>query len=314
MKTVRLQQVLDSITARAGIDPALPENAHRGALVMDYVQEALNYAWIYFDWPETNHTEECIVLGAGFAEGGYTYESDYQDTVSYIGRAIEGSLFFDPVWRIKRVTTTSDGAVTNIDTALNVAWDNRLTATYVEDSQNSPSIEIPYVPLYAENRTPIGSVAAVYASNPETSLANKLKFSITADRLLITDTAYTGGTVFIAFTQPVPEITVAVFDFKTSYAIGDLVYFNGDCYRAILATLGNPPSNSAYWAKQSIPTFLSDYLKTAALASVLLEIPGAETKADYLTRRAEGLLMKAMDDAWLRNGAVRHYSAKFDYR
>ena len=316
MKTVRLQQILDSITARAGIDPALPENAHRGALVMDYVQEAVNYAWAFFDWPEINHTEERIVLGAGFAEGGYTYESDYSGTVSYIGRAIEGSDFDHAVWRIKRVTTTAAGEVTNIDTAINVSWNNRLTATYVEDSQNSAANEIPYVLLYSEGRTPIGGVFAVYASNPDTSLAHSLKFSVTADRLLITDTAYSGGTVFISFTEPVPEFTIASYDAETTYALGDLVYHNptGDCYRAILATTGNAPTSTVYWSKQAVPFFLGDYIKTSGLASILLEQPGIENKANYLTARAEGLLMKAMDDAWLRKGEVRHYSAKFDFR
>jgi hypothetical protein len=313
MKTVRLQQLLDSITARAGIDPDLPENARRGALVMDYVQEAVNYAWTFFDWPEINHIEERIVLGAGFAEGGYTYESDYAGTVSYIGRAIEGSTFDQAVWRIKRVTTNAAGAALNIDTALNVAWNNRLTATYVEDSQNSPSVEIPYVLLYSEGRTPIGAVSAVYASNPDTSLAASLKFSVTADRLLITDTAYAGGNVFISFCEPVPELTIASYEAQTAYANGDLVYHNptGDCYRATLATTGNAPTNTGYWSKQAIPFFLGDYIKTSGLASIMLEEPGMENKSNYLTARAEGQLLKAMDDAWLRKGQVRTYSARF---
>jgi hypothetical protein len=311
MKTVRLQQLLDSITARAGIDPNLPENARRGALVMDYVQEAVNYAWTFFDWPEINHIEERIVLGAGFAEGGYTYESDYDGTISYIGRAIEGSTFDQAVWRIKRVTTNAAGAALNIDTALNVAWNNRLTATYVEDSQNSPSTEIPYVLLYSEGRTPIGAVSAVYASNPDTSLAASLKYSITADRLLITDTAYAGGNVFISFCEPVPEFTIASYEAQTAYASGDLVYHNGDCYRATLATTGNAPTNTGYWSKQAIPFFLGDYIKTSGLASIMLEEPGMENKSNYLTARAEGQLLKAMDDAWLRKGEVRRYSASF---
>ena len=313
MKTVRLQQLLDSITARAGLDPTLPENARRGALVMDYVQEAVNYAWAFFDWPELNHTEERIVLGAGFAEGGYTYEADYAGTISYIGRAIEGSTFEQAVWRIKRVTTTASGAVLNIDTALNVAWNDRLTAPYVEDSQNSPATEIPYVPLYTEGKTPIGDVTAVYAANPDTTLVAPLKFSLTADRLLITDTAYTTGTVYISFCQPVPELTIASYDAQTPYAPGDTVYHQptGDCYRAILPTTGTAPTNTAYWSRQSIPYFLGDYIKTSGLASILLEETGMENKANYLTARAEGFLLKAMDDAWLRKGQTRRYSATF---
>jgi hypothetical protein len=313
MKTVRLQQLLDSITARAGIDPALPENAHRGALVMDYVQEAVNYAWTFFDWPEINHTEERTVLGAAFVEGAYTFESDYQGTTNYIGRAIEGSAFDQPVWRIKRVTTTLAGVVLNIDTGINVKWNDRATATYTEDSSNSSAEEFPYIVLFNPGSTPIGAVEAVYASNPDTSLATSLKFSVTADRLLITDTAYAGGNVWVKFAEPLPEITIASYDAATQYATSDLVYHNatGDCYRAISATKGNAPTNETYWVKQSFPFFLGDYIKTAALASVLLEQAGQENKSNYLTQRAEGLLLKAMDDAWLRKGEVRRYSASF---
>jgi len=312
MKTVRLQQLLDSITARAGIDPALPENAHRGALVMDYVQEAVNYAWTFFDWPEIYHLEERVVLGAAFVEGAYTFESDTQGTTNYIGRAIEGSAFDQSVWRIKRVTTTSAGLVLNVDTAINVKWNDRASALYVEDSSNNVAEEFPYLALYNPGFTPIGIVHSVYSSNPNTTVAKSVKFSVTADRVIITDTAYTGGNVWVKFAEPIPEITIGSYDSATQYALGDLVYHNstGDCYRAISTTVGNAPTNETYWVKQSFPFFLGDYIKTAALASVLLEQPGQENKSNYLTQRAEGLLLKAMDDAWLRKGEVRNYSAR----
>jgi hypothetical protein len=312
LKPVRLQQLLDAVTARAGIDPTLPENAHRGALVMDYVQEAIHEAWNFFDWPELHHTEERIVLGSGFVEGGYTYESDYSGTISYIGRAIEGTPFDQALWRIKRITTNAAGEALNIDTALNVRWDDRLTATYIEDSQNAPA-ELPYILLYSPGTIPIGVVAALYASNPETTAARTLKYSTTADRLIITDTGYHGGNVWVQFAQPVPEFTIATYDAAATYAPGDLVYHppTGDCYRAAQATTGNAPTADAFWIRQSIPYFLTDYLKTSALAAILLEQTGQETKAAYLTSRAEGILLRAMDDAWLRKGEIRRYSAQF---
>jgi hypothetical protein len=43
----------------------------------------------------------------------------------------------------------------------------------------------------------------------------------------------------------------------------------------------------------------------------MLEEPGMENKSNYLTQRAEGQLLKAMDDAWLRKGEVRRWSASF---
>lgn len=310
MKATPYRTIRDGIVSRMGIDPAQTLLPSQAAAIAEYTTTAAAMAWEYFDWTEINHIEERIVIGAGFAEGGYTYESDYVGTIAYIGRAIEGSTFEQEVWRIKRVTTTAAGEVINIDTALNVAWNNRLTATYVEDSQNST--EIPYVPLYSEGKTPIGAVFAVYLSNPDTTLVTPLRVSLADDRILITDTDYTGGTVFIKFRQPVPQFTAVSYDSATAYAPGDLVYHNptGDCYRALLATTGNAPTNPAFWLRHRIPAILADYLKFYAIAETLAE-DGQYDKSQFQFLRAEGVLQQRMDDAWLRKGEVRRYSAAF---
>jgi hypothetical protein len=55
--------------------------------------------------------------------------SDYVSPYSYLGVASVGSIESAEVWRITRIEQHSDGTVTTA-TAENVAWDDRLTATY----------------------------------------------------------------------------------------------------------------------------------------------------------------------------------------
>lgn len=316
MKATPYKTVRDGVLTRMGIDPAQPLLPSQGSALAEYLTSAAAYVWNFDEWPQITHTEQRIVLGSGFTEGAYTYESDYQGTLSYIGRAPQGSLFSEPVWRIKRVTTTADGQVLNIDTAMNVSWDSRTTATYIEDSSNDPSDIIPYFPLFSAGKLPIGEVLAIYSDAPsETRLTETYDFVTTADTVFITDQSYSGGPVYVKFQLPVPKFTSTAYNAATPYAAEDLVYHapTGDCYEALQATTGNAPTNEEYWLRHRIPAFIADYLKTAALADTLAE-DGQMDKSQYQLLRAEGLLLKLRDDIWLRNGAVRHYSAKFDYQ
>ena len=60
--------------------------------------------------------------------GGSTVLSDFDAPYSYMGVAPVGSLTSDPVWTITRIDTTGP-VVTAI--AVDVAWDDRLTETYI---------------------------------------------------------------------------------------------------------------------------------------------------------------------------------------
>lgn len=316
MKTTPYKTVRDGVLTRMGIDPAQPILPSQGTALAEYLTSAAAFAWNFDEWPQITHTEQRTVFGAGFTEGAYTYEADYQGTISYIGRAPQGSSFADTVWRIKRVTTTADGQVLNIDTALDVAWDSRTTATYVEDSTNDPTDIIPYFPLVVAGKLPIGEVLAIYSDAPsDIRITKTYDFVTTDETVFITDKSYSGGPVYVKFQLPVPKFTATAYNAATTYAAEDLVYHapTGDCYEALKTNTGNAPTNEEFWLRQRIPSFLADYLKTQALAETLAE-DGQTDKSQFQLLRAEGLLLKLRDDIWLRNGAVRHYSAKFDYQ
>ena len=314
MKITPYRTIRDGVIQRMGIDPAQSLLPSQGSAIAEYATSAAAMAWGFFDWPEITHTEQRIVLGTGFAEGGYTYEADYQGTTSYIGRAVQGSLFSEAVWRIKRVLTTASGEVQNIDTAINVAWDSRTSATYVEDSGNEAAGDaLPYIPLFQSGSTPIGAVTAVYAEKPsDYAITQKLQFVTTEDNIVIIDEAYTSGPVYVEFALPVPRFTSTAFSATEAYSKSDLVYYNttGDCYEALQNTTSNLPTNADFWLRHRIPTFLADYIKFFAIAETLAE-DGQYDKSQFQFLRAEGVLMHRMDDAWLRKGQVRTYSATF---
>jgi hypothetical protein len=59
----------------------------------------------------------------------FTVRSDTVASVSYIGRATSGTATSSATWTIRRTTVAAGGTVTTA-TATNVAWDNRLAASY----------------------------------------------------------------------------------------------------------------------------------------------------------------------------------------
>jgi hypothetical protein len=286
-------------------------NSGQASILIDYIQSACQEAWAFFDWPEIHRIEARTPLGGGFVEGSYTFESDYADTVAYIGRAVHGAMPDQAVWRIKRITTTDDGEAVNIDTAVNVRWDNRVDAVYNEDSTNQPAdMLLPYIYLAEPGMTPIGDVAAVWNADPA-KLARKLKFSVSDDKLLITDTSYVSGQVFVEFDVPMPEFAMSEYTTEEPYNARVVVYHTptGDCYKALVQNKGDSPASQTSWLRQSIPFFLGNFLKERVLGDLYLAAD-KDQKAIYQFARAESLLLRAMDDAWLRKGEVRNYSAR----
>lgn len=60
---------------------------------------------------------------------GNVRKQDWVEPYNYIGKAPVGSLDSQSVWTIKRLTVAIDGTVIT-ETALNVKWNDRLTAIY----------------------------------------------------------------------------------------------------------------------------------------------------------------------------------------
>jgi len=64
VKTVSFQKLIDAISARVGIDPTLPENGQRAAMMADMVNDALADAWTFYPWPDVVLTQERTPTGS----------------------------------------------------------------------------------------------------------------------------------------------------------------------------------------------------------------------------------------------------------
>ena len=172
----------------------------------------------------------------------------------------------------------------------------------------SPAKTINYI---ASGATTIGEVLDIYREDPAiVTRPREYDFTTTDSTAVVSDGDYTAGEkVWVRFSIPVPETTIRPYSSTTAYALGDSVYYNGDCYKARGSTTGNLPTDTANWDKQELPAFLADYLKTKTLA-MLLFTDEQDQRAIVQEQRAETALVKAMDDFWLKRGKVHPWSAQ----
>lgn len=312
MKTVPYTSIRDGILRRMGIDAAQPLIPSQSEALVEYTTAALDEAWDFFDWPEIYLTEERTPNGSSWVAGGFTYQADYSGTISFLGRAPSGSELSDPYWRVKKITTTIDGGVLSVETAIDIPWDDRLTASYSLDTDNS-SGEIPYILLDQDNLSPIGTILKIYDKEPSRhTLATPLRYLTAEDRIYITDPF--NGNVWVHYSLPLPRLTTVPYSASATYAPGDLVFFSttGDCYSARQSTTGNAPTSAEHWRRQRIPHFLAEFLKLRAHAETLFE-DGQSDKGSLALARGEKILLDKMDQAWLRKGEVHGYSATFQH-
>jgi len=171
----------------------------------------------------------------------------------------------------------------------------------------SPAKTISYI---ASGATTIGEVLNVYREDPaDVSRPREYDFTTTDSTAVVSDDNYTAGEkVWVRFSIPVAETTIRPYNPTTAYALGDAVYFSGECYKARGATTGNLPTVTANWDKQELPAFLADYLKTKTRAALLFA-DAQDERAIVQEQRAETALVKAMDDFWLRRGKIHPWTA-----
>lgn len=200
--------------------------------------------------------------------------------------------------------------------ALDIAWDfypwPDVTLTQERTPTGTPAHDIAFE---QPGLTPIGDFVQIYDTDPEDYAhpSNALRYSTTDTGATLDPDDHTPGTpVFVRFRIPAPLFTSRDYSASTAYSPGDVVYHDatGDCFLALSATTGNAPTDPAFWRRQEIPAFLSEYCKAHAYASTLLE-DGQFDKANYMFTRAEGILAEKQDVFWMKRERYHHYTARF---
>lgn len=193
-----------------------------------------------------------------------------------------------------------------ISSAVRVGWEFFDWPEVMAVEERTPVSGV--ISLTQAGETEIGQVSGIFWEDPRVdSREREVAFELNEDGILITDRDWMdngSSTVWVRFKTVPPVFSSADYVAGTAYAAGDVVFYGSECYMALSATTGNLPTNGTYWARQEMPYFLSEFVKVQAYAETLSE-DGQVDKANYNFSRAEGLLIVAMDNAWMRQGQVR---------
>lgn len=193
-----------------------------------------------------------------------------------------------------------------ISSAVRLGWEWFDWPELMRVEERTPASGV--ISLTQSGQTEISQVSAIFWEDPRVdNREREVEFSLDDSGILITDRDWLDNgstTVWVRFKAAPPVFSSTEYAAGTAYVAGDVVFYGTECYVALAATTGNLPTNATYWVKQDLPYFLSEFVKVQAYAETLSE-DGQVDKANYNFTRAEGLLIVAMDNAWLRQGQVR---------
>lgn len=158
-------------------------------------------------------------------------------------------------------------------------------------------------------QTSIGEVFAAYSNDPTTDIAaRKIAYGLSEEGVQFhPDLDY--STIWLKFRKLAPSFSGLDYASATTYAVGDVVYYDttGECYKCILASTGNLPTNTTYWLKQDVPYFLAEYAKVQIYSDLLAE-DGQIDKAQFQMAKAESLLVFASDKATIQQGQFSRFN------
>lgn len=280
LRTVTQQSILYFVARMMGLDTSQNLLSNTSQAYLTYINKRAREAWERYDWSEL---------------------------------MIDDQRAFEPSWN--PISTYTTGQIVFSWTDLNYyqALQNVPANTNPANGANpaywstNPNLPLPLVvPTFQQNTSAgpttyfpeIGTVFGVYSNDP---YKNRTPVEVPWTRSALGVTVwpqYTtwatspvvlpGGvvsypyvnlnTVFILHRSPYPGFAEDSWISGTSYAPGNIVYYNTDTYVNIQATNSQLPTNTSYWTLVPFPYVLSEFVKEAAYADALRE-DGQQEKA-----------------------------------
>jgi len=294
-RTVTFRSVLDAITRRHGLEPDWADSpGNRARAITEHINERVNTAWVFWDWPETLVLEE------------RAFRPTWDTLVAYSAGA---EVYYPPDMTYHRAIggTTPGQAPTDL-----TAWE-------------AISITDAFIPLDAPGQTSIGTVFGVYSTNPReiacySAPAEPFKLLYRVSQEGIDIGCGHGGTVWIHFQIAPPEFSAVPYATGHSYKKGDVRYFPAteECYKAMVDTTNDP--TTADWQIQSMPAFLAAYVKEGAYGDglresdpdqkdpVMLQI--RNTKVAMAEQKADGFITSEADRL-IAQGEIHYHGIRF---
>jgi len=231
MRTVNFRDgVLYPIAHLLGIDPLADLQKDHVAAWVSMINNRIIEAFSYWQWPQLEIAEE----RAFRTRWKSTRQFHLKDELYYV---TDGNYY-------KAIGTPPLGTLPT-DT------------TYFEPL----TLVSRYIALDQPGHRPIDQVVGIYYGNPSTGCMSGLAFHPNQNGIQLN--GYSGPTAFVKFKITEPEFSAVAYDPTATYRKNDIRYFNddGECYVALTANTGHPPTEGAYWRKVEMPAFLAPFIR-----------------------------------------------------
>ena len=258
MRTVLFKDVLYGAARAAGMSPGTSDlNAIEAEELAQAINRRAREGWQYAMWPELMILEERF------------YRPAWDVTADYV---VGDERYYDGIY----YRALLDGAGQQPDTE----------TTYWEEITDLDK----YVPWTMAGYEDIGTVEGAWKNNPRlTATPYSLDFRPGPNGIEME--AEAGVSVWLKYRRRPNRFTSVEYSAAQAYLEGELCYYatTGECYKALQACTGQPPTDGTYWEKVDFPEVLEMWTVAAV-------------RADWL--RKEGQLDKAIAEDELALGEL----------
>lgn len=277
-----LSGVINPIAHKLGIDPSADLQKDHVAAWVSMINDRIIEAFEYWQWPELEIAEERAFRTIWKA----TRQSHLHDELYYV-----------PTSSYYRAIATPPVGTLPTNT------------TYFEPI----TLTSRYIALDQPGRRPIDQVIGVYYGNPGTNCMMGLPFYPNQNGIQLN--GYSGPTAFLKYKIRPPQFSAVAYDATVNYEKNDIRFYNatGECYQALTANIGHPPTEAAYWRKVELPEFLAPYVRYQVAADAADDIASAQkwsaAAEESLIRKANKLLEQGQKHEYSirRNSFFRRY-------
>jgi hypothetical protein len=275
MRTVTVKSILDAVTRKLGLDPLRNLNDDLARALLTYIHERTQDAWERYDWLDLTNYEQ------------RAFAPDVDSVTNYNTGAV---VYNPPDGNYYSSISGGIGSVTDFP----ANW-----------TLTTPSPKV--IPFIQPGKTEIATVFGVFATDPRaTACAIPVDYAVTSRGVELFTSCR--NTVWLEFRIPFPGIGIDPWSSTVAYSAGDVVYFAGNSYTALLGSTNVTPVNGLTWQLFLVPKVLQNFIKSAAYGDAITEDGRAEQAlAEY--QKAENYLLGEYDKQTTQQGAVHTYGA-----
>lgn len=213
MRAEAFGKVLQGVARLCGLDPARLGTELAESLA-GWIEQRVTQAWEAFPWPELCPVEERFYAAAHDSEATYADGDVVRVTA-------DGATGYYTLLQAGSQATTPGTDET--------VWETTAPARFIDLDQGEV--------FGVEGITPMGEVLGVWRDDPRKVRGpHSVGYTLSEDRICLDPHA--PAAVFVQFRRRPPAFTSVAWDANATYAPGDAVFYNNECYVAGNVTPG----------------------------------------------------------------------------